>query len=295
LTTRPSLEKYYFSQNCVPVVPPGSCLASGSLSILVSGPNAVAYVPKGNWAGLGGASPGITVANVEGSSITPTVVATAPDLINSCASNPTTLETLCTANNADYYSLKATTISGPLTSNGAGAIGFSGGNCTNCGVAMDATDNLALIGLSVAPPPAAGAPEFELLNLNTATTSFTDASPSGRISEDPLIDPIRHLLLSASENNNYEPVDISNLTKPVFYENPISGVTVELDSSAEDCATGIALAPAEGSSPSQVFLADLTQAKFSTPVGTRHRHLDRRHRAGSPEPCGVVPGGGSQR
>jgi hypothetical protein len=35
------------------------------------------------------------------------------------------------------------------------------------------------------------------------------------------------------------------------------------DSSGEDCSTGIALAPGEFSSPSQVFLADLTKATLT--------------------------------
>lgn len=255
--------------NCVtgPVVPPGSCLASGSLSVLVRGTNVTSYVPKGAWET---GSPGLSVANLEGSSIAPAFIPTGADLINSCASNPITGETLCSANNAHYYSLSGTTIGSPLTSAGSGSAGFSGGSCTNCGVAMDATDNYALIGLGID----AAAPGFELLNLAPATPTpfWTYSSPSGNISEDPLIDPIHHLLLSATESNVYELVDISTPGSPVFYDQAIPGVGGELDSSAEDCATGIALAPAEFSSPvSQVFVADLTQAKFSTPVGTPPR------------------------
>ncbi|MGA7385851.1 MAG: hypothetical protein WBW81_14510 [Methylocella sp.] len=47
------------------------------------------------------------------------------------------------------------------------------------------------------------------------------ASPSGAISEDPLVDPTRNLLLSASERNNYEIVNIATPKAPVFFENPI--------------------------------------------------------------------------
>ena len=255
--------------NCttVPVVPPGSCLASGSLSVLVRGTNVTSYVPKGAWET---GSPGLSVANLEGSSIAPAFLPTGTDLINSCASNPITGETLCTANNAHYYSLSGTIIGSPLTSTGNGSASFSGGSCVNCGVAMDATDNYALIGLGIE----AAAPGFELLNLAPATPTpfWTYSSPSGKISEDPLIDPIHHLLLSATENNVYELVDISTPGSPVFYDQAIPGLGgEELDSSAEDCSTGIALAPAEFSSPSQVVVADLTQAKFSTPVGTPPR------------------------
>src|SRR5262249_42456522 len=99
------------------------------------------------------------------------------------------------------------------------------------------------------------------LDLGTKTFEPAFKSPAGIISEDPLIDPSRNLLLSAAENGNYEIVDVTNPTSPKFYENDTKGG--ELDSSGEDCSTGIALAPAEFSSPSSVFIADLTQAKFT--------------------------------
>jgi hypothetical protein len=124
---------------------------------------------------------------------------------------------------------------------------------------MDAIHNRAVVGLSVA-----GSPGFQVLNLGSSP-AFEPAfvSPSGAISEDPLIDPFRNLLLSAAENNNYEIVNLADSTNPVFFENPVAGVTGLLDSSGEDCTTGIALAPAEFSFPSQVFIADLTQATFT--------------------------------
>jgi hypothetical protein len=69
-------------------------------------------------------------------------------------------------------------------------------------------------------------------------------------------------LLSAAENNNYEIVNVAISTTPAFFEHPVT-IGGELDSSGEDCSTGIALAPAEGIVPSQVFLADLSQATFT--------------------------------
>jgi hypothetical protein len=115
-----------------------------------------------------------------------------------------------------------------------------------------------VLGLSIA-----GVPGFQLLDLATSSFEPAFASPAGLISEDPLIDPIRDLLLSAAENNNYEIVDVSNSTTPAFYENAVAGPGGVFDSSGEDCTTGIALAPAEFSSPSTVFVADLTQAAFA--------------------------------
>jgi hypothetical protein len=131
---------------------------------------------------------------------------------------------------------------------------------------MDAVHNKAAIGLSIA-----GAPGFQFLDL-TATPAFEPAfkSPSGAISEDALVDPGRNLLLSPSERNNYEIVNISTSTTPKFFESPITGLNGIADSAGEDCSTGIALTVGEGSNPASVFLADLTQAKFTpgSPSGT---------------------------
>lgn len=252
-----------------PPPPPGSCQPSSSLSVLVTGTNVVAYVPKGSW---GGGATGVSALNVEGSSIANKLVST-PNAVNSCASNPITGKTVCTANNTDVYLLTGTTLSTTLTSGGSGTISFSGGICTNCGVAMDAVHNKAVIGLSIA-----GAGGFQFLNLATSAfePAFKSQAPAGfaaNISEDPLVDPGRNLLLSANENNNYEIVNVATSTAPKFFENTIpnpSRTFGEADSSGEDCSTGIALAPGEFSNPSQVFLADLTQATFTSgsPSGT---------------------------
>jgi len=179
--------------------------------------------------------------------------------------------TVCTANNTDVYLLTGTTLGSTLTSGGSGTISFSGGICTNCGVAMDAFHNKAVIGLSLG-----GAPGFQFLNLGSSAFEAPFASPFGKISEDPLLDPTRStsggpglLLLSASENNNYEIIDVTTSTTPAFFENPtgVGGTIYGLDSSGEDCSTGIALAPVEETAAappsSRVYLADLTQATFT--------------------------------
>jgi hypothetical protein len=201
---------------------------------------------------------GVGVLNVEGVSIANKLVVT-PSVVNSCASNPITGKTVCTANTNEVYLLTGTTLGSTLTSDGKGTIGFSGGSCTNCGVAMDAVHNKAVIGLSTS---IAGTPGFQFLNLATSTFEPAFKSPSGQISEDPLIDPSRNLLLSAAENNTYEIVNIANTLTPSFFEN--KAITLkggEADSSGEDCSTGIALAPFEFTS--NVYLADLTQATFT--------------------------------
>jgi hypothetical protein len=245
-----------FKVQQVVTIPQGSCQPSSSISVLVSGTNVEAYVPKGNWAVT--QVTGVSVVNVEGSAITPTRIST-PNVVNSVISNPLTGQSVAVANNTDVYLINGTTLTNTLTSGGSGVIGFSGGQCTNCGVALDAVRNRALIGLSIG-----GVPGFQILNLGSSP-SFEPAfkSPAGAISEDPLLDPIRNLLLSASERNNYEIVNLTTSTSPAFFENPIAGTGGALDSSGEDCSTGIALAPAEFSSPSNVYIADLTQATFT--------------------------------
>lgn len=244
---------------------PGSCQPSSSLSVLVSGTNVVAYVPKGNWSVT--PATGIAAVNVEGTSIADTLIPTT-SVVNSCASNPVTGQTVCTANNTDVYVLKETGLdpdmgTNPLTSAGTGQIFFSGGVCTNCGVAMDAMHNKAVIGLSLA-----GVGGFQFLNLGASPAfeaPFASQSPMSffaNISEDPLIDPIRNLLLSASENNNYEIINVATSTSPAFFENPVMTPGI-LDSSGEDCSTGIVLAPAEFSFPSHLFIADISNPAFA--------------------------------
>jgi hypothetical protein len=248
------------SSSPAPPPPVGSCEPSSSLSVLVSGSNVTSYVPKGNW---DSETTGISVVNLEGGSITPTLIPTASP-VNSCASNSATGQTVCTANNTDVYLLSETTLTRTLTSGGSGTISFSGGSCTNCGVAMDGVHNKAVIGLSLD-----SAPGFQYLDLGTSNFEPAFSSPAGIISEDPLIDPVNNLLLSASENNNYEIANVATTTSPAFFEN--SGIPAggDLDSSGEDCSTGIALAPAEFSIPSSIFIADLKQATFTpgSPAG----------------------------
>jgi hypothetical protein len=246
-----------------PPPPTGSCLGSSSLAALVTGTNVVAYVPLGAW---DGGATGVAALNIEGTSITNTLIAT-PNIANSCASNPITGQTVCVANNTDVYVLTGTTLSKTLTSGGSGTTSFSGGACTNCSVMMDGVHNKAAIGLAI--DDVAG---FQFLDLATSTfePAFTSKSPDREISENPLIDPSRNFVLSASEGNNYEIVNVATSTKPTFFEKAITNSGVEADSSSEDCQTGIALAPYEFTSTSQVFIADLTQAKFTagTPSGT---------------------------
>jgi hypothetical protein len=173
---------------------------------------------------------------------------------------------VCVSNGTDVYLLAGTALSTTLTDSGVGTATFSGGSCTTCGVAMDATHDKAVLTLNVGPGNMVGG--FQYLDLSTSTFEPAFASqapaPGGfvtNVSEDILIDPIRNLILSPDEGSNYELVNVATTTSPAFFENPVVAPTPFLDSAGEDCSTGIALSTDEDSSG--LFLADLTQATFT--------------------------------
>ena len=235
----------------------GSCLPASSLSVLVDKTNVTSYVPKGSWVH---GTTGVSLVQVEGTGTTATLIPTT-NIVNSCASDSVTLQTVCTANNTDVYLLSGSKLNTTLTSGGSGTINFSGGICTNCGVAFNPVTDQALIGLAVG----GGHGGYQFLDLAGGTPTFETpiASPSalGVISEDLMIDPIRKFILSAAETNNYELAKIDSTAAPAFFENPVSNSGGELDASAEDCTTGIALASDEFTGG--IFLADLSHATFT--------------------------------
>jgi hypothetical protein len=180
----------------------------------------------------------------------PSSIAT-PGVVNSCASNWTTGETVCTANGTDVYLINGSTITRTLTSAATGTSSFSGGECQNCGVAIDSNSNTAIIEMGLGSTGGGG---FQYLNLNTNTLTAAVPMANG-ISEDVVWDPIRNYILSPVENGVYDVIKISG---NVEYGNTIGGV---LDSAAEDCLTGIALSTTEYAS--NLVLTDLTQATFT--------------------------------
>ena len=231
---------------------PSDCAGSSSLSVLVQAPDVTAYVPEGHLAvphhGSRGRQRG-------GQQYHPHKHADR-DRRATPAHRTRRRERLCAqATMHPSTEFSGTTPTTTVTSGGSGTISFSGGSCTNCGVVMDSLHNRALIGLSVG-----GVPGFQFLNLGTNTFGSAFPSPAGLISEDPLVDPSGNLLLSASEQGNFEIANVVNPVSPVFYENATGNG--ENDATAEDCSTGIVLAPAELSNPSRLFIADLTQPTF---------------------------------
>ena len=219
-----------------------ACVAGSSLGVLLPSGGATgkvtAYVPKGWW---GGSTPGVFVQDIELGSPTTSNVATGSDVINSCSSNPATGQTVCVANNKDVYLITGTAAAPPLVSGSAGAGSFSGGSCSNCGVAVNAANNTAAINMGVSGGSGSG---VQILNLNTNT--FGVAKPTTfEVSENISVDPTRSLVLSASEGGNYTILQIQPDGTTLKEFTSTFSIGSESDSSAEDCSTGVALSPQE--------------------------------------------------
>ncbi|HSM86853.1 MAG TPA: hypothetical protein VLT16_11900, partial [Candidatus Limnocylindrales bacterium] len=235
------------------VSPPvlASCAPSGSISVLLQNGNVTSYVPNGSWST--GAT-GIRVVPVEGTGALGLVATTGA--VNSCSSNSVTGQTVCTANNTDVYLLSGTALTTTLKSGSTGTAAFSGGTCQTCGVAVNAATNQAVLTVGLAGSTTGG---IQVLDL--ATNVFSPPVPTSgvRISEDISIDPIRSLILSASESSAFEIFQQGAGGTSVF-DQAITP-THAFDATTEDCTTGIAVASVEGGSG--LFLSDLTQAAFS--------------------------------
>ncbi len=174
-----------------------ACLPTSSLAIAL-GTNVNAYVPKSCWAC--NPTTGVKVVPIEGAGAAATIPTTQP--VNSCASNPATGQTVCTANNTDIYLITGTTLNTTLTSGSNQSAGFSGGSCRNCGVAINALTNTAYIAMGVT----GGASGDGIQGLNLNTNTLAPPFPmSFLVSENISVDPGRNLILSPGEFNNYDP------------------------------------------------------------------------------------------
>jgi len=268
-----------------PTSAPNEGLPSSSIAVLIQGTNATAYLPQGNWEG---GTAAVKVVPIEtssgiGTGGAPTTITTA-NIPNSCSSNSKTGETVCVANNTDVYLINGTTLANTLTDGATGEESFSGGDCMTCGVVLDSTSNRALVTIGVTTDgteqavtdqtfvdqtgtlqngEGGGEGAYQFLDLAGTPAFESPIAAGGETSEDVSIDPARHLVLSPNEQSNYQIVNISNST-PALFNNQIEDG--ELDSAAEDATTGIALSTVEGTG--DLFIADLTQAKFSSGTWT---------------------------
>jgi len=240
---------------------------ASSLAALVQGKNVTAYVPNGHWTSY---NTGIQVVPIEPTPLAnPASIAT-PGVVNSCAANSSTGQTVCTANNTDVYLITGSTLNQTLTSGATGLTTFSGGTCANCGVVINQDINTAAITIGDSSAPSGSGLQF----LDLTTNTFSAPVPAvNEVSEDILwdpgtnSDPAGNFILSPNENGTYDLFDTSKspTTPPVEYGNAVGGT---LDSAGEDCSTGIALATDEYTS--NLFITNLAQKKLTSgsPAGT---------------------------
>jgi hypothetical protein len=229
-----------------------ACVPTSSLAVTV-GTNVTAYVPHGYWEG---GSSGISQVALEGSAAS--MVFTTPGPVNSCASNSVTTEVVCTENTANVDLINGTTLT-TITSGSNNLASFSGGDCNNCGVAINPSNNTAVIAMGITGGSGQG---VQVLNL--ANNTFNSAFPmSNDVSENISIDSGRNLILSPGEVGNYTLLKVGSGNTLSEFGMQIGGT---LDSAAEDCTTGIALAADEFSD--DIFITDLTQATFGSNTWT---------------------------
>lgn len=230
-----------------------ACIPTSSLAVS-TGTTVMAYVPNGWWSS---SSTGVQAVPIEGGGVPVSI--TTPSAVNSCSANPATSKTVCTANNTDVYLITGTTLTNTLTSGSNAFANFSGGSCNNCGVAINALTNKAVIAMGLTG--SASNSGLQVLDLNTNTFA-TPVPATNEISEDVSIDPTRSLILSPGESNNYTLFQVSSSGTLMEFGNQISGLSGGVfDSAAEDCTTGIALAGIEFTG--DLFLSDLTQSTFT--------------------------------
>jgi hypothetical protein len=234
-----------------------ACVPGSSLGInapIGSGP-VTAIVPRGYWSS---STTDIRMVALEGAGVNTSIPTTS--VVNSCAANQATGQSVCVANDTKVYLIdSAGTLTDTLNSGSTGATGFSGGSCQNCGVAMNSLTNQVAINMGLAGSPSGSG--IQILDLNTKT--FQTPKPlQFQVAENISIDPTRGYILTPSESNRYNLVQFNSANGVLgteFNFNP-PGSSGEFDSAAEDCTTGIALTAEEFTS--NVFIADLTQATF---------------------------------
>jgi hypothetical protein len=223
--------------------------------------NVTAYVPQGYWSG---GTTGVFVKNIEGALGAGTNIPTA-NTPNSCSSNPATGQTVCVANNTDVYLITGTTLNKTLTSSSNTTAGFSGGECYNCGVALNANNNTAAINMGFVGGSSGSG--IQILNLNNNTFN-PPLALNDEVSENISVDPTRSLILSADEDSNFVLAQIQSngITLKEYDSSFTTGV--ENDSSAEDCSTGIALSPGEFSNMVTLVNLNLPAVSFGTSTYT---------------------------
>jgi len=231
-----------------------ACVPTSSLAIVAGSPaasNVTAFIPFGSWEGSG--ATGIERVPLEGTGVSALNFPTT-GLVNSCAGNSVTGEVVCTENSTNVDLINGSVLT-TVTSGSNTEASFTGGECENCGVGINAANNTAVIAMGVSGGGGSG---VQVLNL--ASNTFNTAFPMANyVSEDISIDSSRNLILSPAEDGIYDLLKIGTSNALTEFGNNISGA--DLDSAAEDCTTGIALSSEEFTD--NVYITDLTQAVFT--------------------------------
>jgi hypothetical protein len=215
-----------------------------------------AYVPNGDWTD---SITGIQVVPLEGGGAPVTIPTTAT--VNSCAANSNTGQVVCVGNDTTVYIINGKTITATLASSADTFAGFSGGICQNCGVAIDCDSNTAWISIGTIKAPRQSGWQKLHVKLKLHGSPFL---PDHEVAENFALDTGRNWILSPNQGGVFDILKIGSGGTLTEYANVVGGV---LESGAEDLSTGIALATIGGTA--QIFIADLTQATFtSTPPRT---------------------------
>jgi hypothetical protein len=234
-----------------------ACVPASSLAVTSpSTGNVDAYVPRASW--YYSYQTGIERIPLEGSDTTMSYFA---GYVNSCAANSVTGEVVCVENNTNVDFINGSTVT-TLQSGANTVADFSGGDCENCGITINAQNNTAVLEIGLvggAPGYGGGSSGIQILNLATNTFKMPVAL-SHAVSEDISVDPSRNLVLSPGESGYYDLLQVNPSTGAVAEFGQYIGGT--LDSAGEDCTTGIALASDEFTS--DIYITDLTQASYTS-------------------------------
>ena len=250
-----------------PLFIPNNCQQSSALSLLVKGKNVTAFIANGDWAERT-EDTGVFITNVEGTG-TNSFVDT-PTAVNSCATDPSNGKTVCTSNGTDVYLIENGALNPNTLSDAAvDTVVMSGGECMTCNVAIDVLHHFALLGIALG----AGDSGYQGLFLRNETltgNTLLTGDPFPRISESFEVDSARQLLLSASEDGEYQVVRRIGTNPQVFNfaeSDPMfTDIEAELDSSSEDCTDAVGLGTIEYQGA--LFLSNLKFAKYDTASGT---------------------------
>ena len=273
---------------------PATATTSNGPAVLVSGTTVSVVIPEGSDNSLRGGAVGAVVEQATGP--LPSPFAIKIGFGNSCASSPATGTTVCSALLASSYLVSPP--NNKVTGFKTGAtkfIHFTGGDCVNCGTAIDDTLNLGIISTSIGYLPVQLSP-FQvkpLLSTNTAVISGDfgyDPVNHRIISPSYQILDLRHFntgnihfqIIDATNGTIFELTDNPNVQPPgtVFFDQgscqPDKGPPINQrdglpDSAAYDTVTGIAYVTFRSPSACRgantvedIGLVDLTQASFDS-------------------------------